>query len=98
LQNAVDQYYLRTNTLPAALGQVSQLSPDVARRLSNYQYQVTGPVSYELCATFMTKHQVNGSVPASYATMPNPDEHDKGRQCFEYTELKFQPEPVPLSR
>jgi len=99
LQTAVDNYYLSQNRLPTNLGQISQLSPSVAKRLGDYEYQVTGLLSYELCTTFLTKHQVGSAYPVTSVGDGNPDIHAKGHQCFSYSEIRFQSTPIkPLGQ
>lgn len=54
-----------------------------------YEYRVTGPLSFELCATFVRSNMHDGSSKLSYPRDPwGPDasfEHEVGRTCFERT-------------
>lgn len=116
IASAVDSYYLSQNHLPSQLQQLGSLAADTKQRLARYEYRRVSTNSYQLCATFKTKHVTPGGIidpatpiPASTtrtpgaAVMPNkilspvppnPDNHDKGFQCFTYYEISIMPYPT----
>lgn len=89
----IDNYYLTKNVLPANLSQVSFSTQALAQRADILEYRVIdrgetsgSQAQYELCATFQS-NQTSTKSSINYGGVPNPDYHDKGRQCFTYTQL-----------
>lgn len=52
-----------------------------------YEYRVTGPLSFELCTTFLEagSAQGSGTVPAAVRGLEETWKHSKGRTCFSKT-------------
>ena len=93
LVRAIDAYVVREGTLP---GELDDLTPELVRRSTTrdpdsedqYDYRVTGPKAFELCAEF----DDDDDSPAAGQEWA----HDDGRQCFtrETTATDRSP-PVP---
>ena len=83
IEHWVSLYTVAKKSLPSSLGVLSQapigftlpVDPETGQP---YEYRITGPRSYELCATFSRE----GDRPSpSYG--PYAWTHGKGRQCFQ---------------
>ncbi|MEK7571835.1 MAG: hypothetical protein AAB553_06185 [Patescibacteria group bacterium] len=95
LKNAIDQYYYTNAKLPEALAVVTSegYSPDMLRKTDPqtdqpYTYRVTSPISYEICAVFVTANKDLASVDDynyekyDYQTYRNQFKHPQGTFCF----------------
>lgn len=94
IQWQVVNYWQRKNALPASLadlkddlsGFVMPIDPETG---APYEYQKTGDLSFELCATFdleANDPSGKGSLGAPYVDYFGPDwAHGQGRQCFTRT-------------
>jgi hypothetical protein len=86
IQQNVDNFYIAHSQLPKSVSTL-RLTGDVAKRVGQYDYAVTGPNSYQLCANFLTFHHSTNRYPATnplLGQVADPDEHGKGQQCFSY--------------
>lgn len=93
IASEIDNYYLTKNALPSALDQVSFSTAELTARAGTLEYRVVdrgetagSNAQYELCASFQTK-QMSANSTVTYGGVPDPSYHDKGRQCFTYTQL-----------
>ncbi|HVQ43999.1 MAG TPA: hypothetical protein VMT30_03470 [Candidatus Saccharimonadia bacterium] len=75
--------------LPARLTDVTGLSAATQKRLGDYQYTVTSPSSYQICATFAAAAQGREGQYYPLGTGDDPGTHGQGRQCFRYTVSNF---------
>jgi hypothetical protein len=101
-------YYQNKQALPTTLSQLNDsisgfMAPVDPETKQSYEYKVTGPLSFELCATFNAPTREMGpniARPASpYGGISDNWQHGAGRTCFERTidpQLYPQPAPKPL--
>jgi type II secretory pathway pseudopilin PulG len=78
LNERVQAYYGRHDTLPARLSQVES----DGSKSSGITYRVLNSETYELCATFRTENRpkyATDTVPSTYINATN---HKRGVQCF----------------
>lgn len=99
IQSQVVYHWQSKEVLPATLDELNDsisgfMVPRDPQTGAAYEYTVTGPLSFELCATFnattqSTSYTINRAVPV----MPNGEKgttqdnwyHDAGRECFTRT-------------
>lgn len=99
IQQNVDNYYLAHNELPGSMA-VLGLTGGVSKRLPQYDYALTGALTYQICANFLTVHHSTGryAVPNNLGQVADPDEHGKGQQCFTYQVIPVNQPAFPLQR
>ncbi len=93
MQWRIEEYYRTENAFPEALNDVyiSSTLPEAPEDRDAYEYRVTSPAAYELCATFVRASTREDARDMSYAyPMGDPTiaknsnwEHETGRYCFE---------------
>mgnify|MGYP001559554581 FL=1 len=97
IQSQLSYYWQRKETLPQSLdglrddlaGYLNPTDPETGKA---YEYRVTGPLSFELCATFQLSNQQE-SVPVGRMDMGGLfNNHSAGRTCFTRT---IDPELYP---
>jgi len=107
IQLAVDNYYQTNNTLPQSLDNLTTLPYSTSTPLEKtdpqthqpYEYSVTGPYSYKLCATFATdssKEKPNqyDDINVSYPMFSGDFSHPVGHFCFaEKEQPPYNPHP-----
>lgn len=97
IMSSIDGYYSNNLKLPADLGVMkSGLSSATRQRLKNYEYIPGVNSHYQLCATFSTAGG-NGITTMPYPANPDPSQHSKGHQCFDYVVNNFNiggPKPL----
>ena len=86
LASAIDTQYLSDNRLPESRQAISIPDEGLRKRAAAYEYRKLSQTKYELCATFKTKRRSNSTF-SGPSQMPDPSQHDAGRQCFIYTQL-----------
>ncbi|MEK7151722.1 MAG: DUF5671 domain-containing protein [Patescibacteria group bacterium] len=112
LQNEIIAYWQQKEKLPTSLNDLrSQISgfipPTDPETLQPYEYQVTGALSFNLCAVFKTYSSYSGGgmtrmMPVTYYSYQQNWEHGSGRVCFERTidpqmyKINNISDPVPL--
>ncbi len=103
LQSGIINYWSLKNQLPAKLDDLkNNILLSIPSRdpvtSKQYEYRVTGELSFELCAVFSREHASGSSIeyrakssyfpPPSMPYMPPPNnnwQHTEGRFCFPYT-------------
>ena len=113
LQNEIIAYWQKKEELPISLNDLrSQISgfipPTDPETFQSYEYQVTGSLSFNLCAVFKTSSSYSGGgmtrmmpVAQYYPYQQNWD-HGIGRVCFERTidpqiyKINNNGDPIPL--
>jgi hypothetical protein len=86
IENAVTVYWQRRNALPAdlaALAEEAGLRPNARdpEKGAPYDYEVTGPDSYRLCAVFAFDSTTDPAAPSRAHV--SSWSHGAGRHCFE---------------
>jgi len=99
-------YWQKKDSLPATLvaledpisGYIAPTDPETEE---DYTYEVTGPLSFTLCATFTTESREDGLTDYRYPVKPNGTQeswaHGEGEKCFDRTidpDLYKLPAPV----
>lgn len=104
IQWQVVNYWQQKEELPATIQQLEDpisynMIPSDPLTKQPYEYSVTGKLSFELCATFVTKGDAQdsrGAMPVeptkSATSVPDNWQHDAGRDCYERT---IDPERYP---
>src|SRR5579859_4602627 len=95
IQASVDDYFNSNNVLPPSLSEVTTNANDNTTPLEKidpqtkqpYVYQVTGPYSYQLCATFTSSSynespNMDDTVNPDYSTYSSDFKHPAGYFCF----------------
>ncbi len=105
LQSYIVEYWRNKNKLPDNLAALNDdlrgiKTPKDPQVGGDYEYQVKGPLTFALCADFVTESQAEDSLRPSYAYEPYfPGatwQHGKGKQCFERTiDKDFFPQTKP---
>jgi hypothetical protein len=110
LQTSIDDYYQNNNTLPQSLNDLTFNTNDFSTPLHKtdpqtqdpYQYFVTSPTSYQLCATFATSSSQDDTnayddTNADYSSYSSTFTHPAGHFCFSETETPADtPSPYEL--
>ena len=95
IQYQIIDYWQRKKTLPQGISDLTNdisgfVAPKDPESRSDYGYRVTGPLIFELCATFATSNseefsEKNMAIPVPYGGEPSNWIHGPGRNCFERT-------------
>lgn len=92
LSNSIDNYYSRNYSLPGRLEDLSKSGVSHPQDLplldpesqEAYEYHVTGPTNYQLCATFATISETGSSEYRHFTYSESREyQHGKGRHCFD---------------
>lgn len=117
LTYGIDNYYEKEKKLPEKLSELKgRNDQDIKDPQSNteYEYKVTGPLKYQICATFLTEkikkesfddEPVEDEYDYSYGSSysPNKFDHPKGYHCFDFDviprkDYEDAEEDIPQSR
>ncbi len=90
ISSSVESYYSSQTTLPSDLADIKTSLPNATwQRVHAYQYVPLSANHYRLCATFNTDGSSYGGptkvMPYPATQNPDPGQHGKGRQCFDFT-------------
>jgi len=100
IQRQVVNHWQTKEELPASLEDMENplsgyMLPTDPETGESYEYNILGPLTFELCATFQTSNLIEESavVTRSYYDIENNWRHDVGRTCFE---REIDPDDFPL--
>ncbi len=88
IKSAIDVSYSKNNQLPGSLQDLSSLSSDTKKRLSNYAYTASSKTRYELCASFGVEASKQSGATSYYSYDEEKAKiatHTSGRQCFDFS-------------
>lgn len=99
ISSSIDGYFSKNMRLPATLDDIKpNLGAATRQRLGDYEYVPSGGGNYQLCATFAAAGDFGETtMPYPGAGNPDPAQHAKGRQCFDFVVNNFGAgSPKPL--
>jgi len=99
IQAAIDDYYQNNSMLPQSLNELTYNANDPSTPLNKvdpqthqpYEYFITSPTSYQLCALFLTNSAQDDTnayddAASDYSTYSSNFKHPAGHFCFTKTE------------
>src|SRR5258708_10129974 len=99
LHTAIETQYQQNSALPQSLGEITATNDDPSSPLNKtdpqtnqpYEYKITSPTTYKLCATFATDSSKEDPATYdannyNYATYKDQFKHLSGHYCFTETE------------